>query len=125
MNDSNNSSSKTNALIKGTLIYAIGNLGTKILNFLIVPLYTFFIEPEALGNYDLLITTVSLLSPILTLRISEAAYRWRIKEEKKPAKAKKEDLSTKTLTELKELAKEKGIKGYSKLKKDELLEVLK
>jgi len=82
MNDSNNSSSKTNALIKGTLIYAIGNLGTKILNFLIVPLYTFFIEPEALGNYDLLITTVSLLSPILTLRISEAAYRWMIKEEK-------------------------------------------
>ena len=48
-----------------------------------------------------------------------------VKEEKKPAKAKKEDLSTKTLTELKELAKEKGIKGYSKLKKDELLEVLK
>ena len=44
------------------------------------------------------------------------------KEEKKPAK---EDLSGKTLTELKELAKEKGIKGYSKLKKDELLEVLK
>ena len=59
-----------------------------------------------------------------------------IKEEKAPKKAKeevkeekkatkKEDLSTKTLTELKELAKEKGIKGYSKLKKDELLEVLK
>ena len=46
-------------------------------------------------------------------------------EEKEPAKAKKEDLSEKTLTELKEIAKEKGIKGYSKLKKDELLEVLK
>ena len=48
-----------------------------------------------------------------------------VKEEKKPAKAKKEDYSSKTLTELKEIAKERGIKGYSKLKKDELLEVLK
>ena len=38
---------------------------------------------------------------------------------------KKEDLSTKTLTELKAMAKEKGIKGYSTMKKDELLKNLK
>ena len=50
-------------------------------------------------------------------------------EEKKPAKkaAKKEtvDLSSLTLAELKAMAKEKEIKGYSKLKKEELIEVLK
>ena len=40
-----------------------------------------------------------------------------IKEEK--------DLSSMNLTELKEMAKIKGIKGYSKMKKDELIEVLK
>ncbi len=37
----------------------------------------------------------------------------------------KEDLSSKTLAELKEIAKEKGIKGYSTMKKDDLLSNLK
>ena len=49
-----------------------------------------------------------------------------VKEEKKaPAKKEaKEDLSSKTLTELKAIAKEKGIKCYSTMKKDELVKVL-
>ena len=51
-----------------------------------------------------------------------------IKEVKKEAKkvaSKVEDLSTKTLAELKALAKDAGIKGYSTMKKDELLKNLK
>jgi len=65
-------------LIKGTLIYAIGNLGTKIISFLIVPLYTYFILPADMGDYDIVITTVSLLTPLITMRISDAAYRWML-----------------------------------------------
>lgn len=47
-----------------------------------------------------------------------------IKEEKSEEIKAEEDLSKKTVVELKELAKSKGIEGYSKLKKSELLEVL-
>ena len=49
------------------------------------------------------------------------------KETKKTPKKEevKEDLNSKTLAELKEMAKAKGAKGYSKLKKAEIIELLK
>ena len=46
------------------------------------------------------------------------------KEEKKETK-EVVDLSSKTVTELKEIAKDKGIEGYTTMKKAELLEALK
>lgn len=50
-----------------------------------------------------------------------------VKEEKaapKKATKKTEDLGAKTLTELKQIAKEKGLKGYSTLKKDDLIKLI-
>jgi len=47
-------------------------------------------------------------------------------EEAKPKKTtKKVDYTTMTVTELKAIAKDQGVSGYSKMKKDELLTVLK
>jgi len=68
-------------LIRGTIIYAIGNFGTKILSFLIVPLYTYYISTGDMGDYDLLNSTVNLLIPLITLQIFDAAFTWMIRGE--------------------------------------------
>ena len=74
-------SDKSKALLKGTGIYAIGEFGTKILSFLIVPLYTYYIATEDMGFYDILMSTIQLLAPLITMQISDAAYRWIIRNE--------------------------------------------
>ena len=64
-------------------------------------------------------------SLMVILKLVEEPVKVEEKAKKAPKKAEKEDLSSKTLAELKALAKEKGVKGYSTMKKDELLASLK
>lgn len=65
-------------LLKETIIYSVGSFGSKILSFLLVPLYSFFLTKTEMGEYDIFLTTITLFVPLISLQISEAAYRWLI-----------------------------------------------
>ncbi|MCD8130272.1 MAG: polysaccharide biosynthesis C-terminal domain-containing protein [Lachnospiraceae bacterium] len=56
----------------------IGNFASKILSFLIVPIYTAVLTTQEYGVVDTLSTTISLLYPFFTLLVSEAVLRFAL-----------------------------------------------
>ncbi|MCV3296569.1 oligosaccharide flippase family protein [Oenococcus kitaharae] len=58
------------------MIFAIGNLGSKLVNFLLVPLYTYALSTRQFGLVDLITATVSVAAPIISLSISDAVFRF-------------------------------------------------
>ena len=63
-------------LINNSLIFAIGNFGSKIINLIMVPLYTFTLTTGEYGLVDLLTTSANLLFVIISLGIGEATIRF-------------------------------------------------
>ncbi len=67
---------KYKLLIKNVSYLAIGNFASKLLVFLLVPLYTNVLSTEEYGNYDAITTTVALLTPLLIANISDGVMRF-------------------------------------------------
>lgn len=65
-------------IIKNTIIYLIGTFGSKVLVFLLLPLYTYYLSTNDYGYFDLVITTISFLIPIISMQVSEGVYRYLV-----------------------------------------------
>ena len=74
--DNKSNSGRFAYLIKNTGILTISSFSSKVLVFLLVPLYTNVLSREEYGTYDISITTIQLLLPILTLNIYDAVMRF-------------------------------------------------
>ena len=68
-------------ILKDSGLFAIGSLGSKVITFLFVPLYTYCLSTSEYGTADLITVTSSLLFPVLTLSISEAVLRFCYQKE--------------------------------------------
>ena len=73
-----NNSSTSKALFKNTGIIAIGQISTKIVNFLLLPLYTALLTTEEYGLVDLLTTYASLIAVVIGLQMSQAVFRFLV-----------------------------------------------
>lgn len=64
-----------------TIIFAIGNIGVKLIQFFLLPLLTAKLTKVDYNTADLLSSTVELILPILTLSLGNAVFRFCIKTE--------------------------------------------
>lgn len=72
--------SKYKYLIKNTGILAISNFSSKLLVFFLVPIYTSVLSTAEYGTYDLAMSTVLLLYPVLTVNIVDGVMRFQWKK---------------------------------------------
>lgn len=69
---------KYKSLIKDTLIFAIGGIGSKMILFFLVPLYTNYMSTEEYGIADLIFTVAQLVIPFVSLVIFDAVVRFAL-----------------------------------------------
>lgn len=53
-----------NSLIKKTGLYLVGNVASRCLSSIIVPIYAVFVSADALGEYDFIFTLHALMCPV-------------------------------------------------------------
>lgn len=63
-------------LFKNSVIFGIGNFGSKLINVLLVPFYTYYLSVSDYGLIDLSITTLNMLLPVVTLSIYDSVLRF-------------------------------------------------
>ena len=65
-------------LVKDFITYGVGNLGAKVITFLLFPFYTFFIAPDDFGYFNKALVTVFLLMVVVSLQLREGVFRFLI-----------------------------------------------
>ena len=72
--------SKSKSLLDLFLIYGIGTISTRLINFVLIFITTFYLNKEQVGQYDLILITLSLLTPVATLQLADSALRWLLED---------------------------------------------
>lgn len=75
------SSSRNEKLAKNVILFAIGNIGSKLLQIILVPLYTRVMSNAEFGTVDIMQAIVSLLMPIFSFTIYEAVFRYAMEKD--------------------------------------------
>lgn len=73
-----NNSKKYKYLLNNIIAFLCGNLGTKLIGFFMVPLYTNVLKPTEYGEIDLILSIISIISPFIACGIHEGVMRFSL-----------------------------------------------
>ena len=74
---------KFKVLLEDTAIFGLGNIGSKLILFFLVPLYTNYLTTEEYGLADLVYTMSQLIYPVVSIVIYEAVIRFGLMTDQK------------------------------------------
>ena len=75
---------KKRRLLKDIFIFTIGNMGSKLILFLLVPLYTNYLTTAEYGISELVFTVSQLLIPLISITVFDAVTRFGLMKSEKP-----------------------------------------
>lgn len=84
---------KKNRLIENIKYYFLGTLAIKIMQFIFIPIYSAYISPDDFGYFNMVVSIVALIVPLLYQSIWEGVLRFVISEKDR----ENEVLSTATI----------------------------
>lgn len=65
-------------LLANIIAFLFGNIGTKMISFFMVPLYTGILLPEEYGEIDLILSVAGVISPFIACGIHEGIMRFSL-----------------------------------------------
>lgn len=68
-------------LIKKSGLYFIGNISTKFINFILLPIYAYFMSTSDFGSFDLINTIANLFAPIVFFSIWDGVLKFLLDDE--------------------------------------------
>lgn len=86
------------SLIKNTAILSIGTLASKVLVYVLLPLYTACLTPDEYSMADLISQTANLLLPILAIGMTDGIFRFAMDAQDEKGKANVFCVSTLMIT---------------------------
>ncbi len=63
-------------LLLNTVLFAVNSVATRLISFVLVPLYTSYMSAGEYGITDMALTVIGLMTPLATLSIADAAIRY-------------------------------------------------
>ena len=68
--------SRAKQLTKNVILFTIGSIGTKLIAFFMVPLYTNKMSTSEYGTLDLITTVISIAYPVLSFSVDATVFRF-------------------------------------------------
>lgn len=72
-----------NEFIRKVLVYFVGNLSTRLLSVIMVPIYAYYVQVKELGEYDYITAITGIATPIVYCAIWESILKYGILKRKK------------------------------------------